>query len=230
MQTVMVVTFATEGGPRVREATAVAQLVHIVDDDASFRQATGRLLKAHGYDIAKYESADQFLDWVRTGAEVGCILLDVSLPGLSGPDLQSRLFEVGSPFPIVFLTGHGDIPTTVRAIKFGAEDFLTKPVQGQDLLAAIGRAMARHEIERNHQHWMRGAQLLLESLTAREREVFNFIVRGKMNKETARALGITERTIKAHRQRIIAKLGARSAADLVGMAERLGILEHDPGR
>ena len=200
-------------------------LVHIVDDDASFRKATGRLLQAHGYDIAEYETADQFLERVRAGAEVGCILLDVNLPGLSGPDLQSRLFEVGSPFPIVFLTGYGDIPTTVRAIKSGAEDFLTKPVQSQDLLASIGRAMARHEVERRHQQWMRDARAQLESLTPREREVFDYIVRGKMNKETAHALGITERTIKAHRQRLIAKLGAKSVADLVAMAERLGMIE-----
>jgi FixJ family two-component response regulator len=200
-------------------------LVHIVDDDASFRKATGRLLRAHGYDIAEYETADQFLERVRAGAEVGCILLDVNLPGLSGPDLQSRLFEVGSPFPIVFLTGYGDIPTTVRAIKSGAEDFLTKPVQSQDLLASIGRAMARHEVERRHQQWMRDARAQLESLTPREREVFAYIVRGRMNKETAHALGITERTIKAHRQRLIAKLGAKSVADLVAMAERLGMIE-----
>ena len=205
----------------------MTQLVHIVDDDDFFRQATGRLLQAHGYDVAEYESADQFLDCVRAGAEVGCILLDVSLPGLSGPDLQSRLFEVGSPFPIVFLTGHGDIPTTVRAIKFGAEDFLTKPIQGQSLLASIGRAMARHAVERKHQQWMRDARAALESLTPREREVLNFIVRGKMNKEFAHALGITERTIKAHRQRVIAKLGAKSVADLASFAERLGLLQDD---
>jgi FixJ family two-component response regulator len=203
----------------------MTQLVHIVDDDASFRRATGRLLQAHGYDIAEYDSADQFLERVNAGAEVGCILLDVSLPGLSGPDLQSHLFDVGSPFPIVFLTGHGDIPTTVRAIKFGAEDFLTKPVQGEDLLASIGRAMARYEVERKHHQWMTDARAALGSLTPREREVLNFIVRGRMNKETAHALGITERTIKAHRQRVIAKLGAKSVADLVTMAERLGLLE-----
>lgn len=205
----------------------MTQLVHIVDDDASFRKATGRLLRAHGYDIAEHESAEQFLERVRAGAEIGCILLDVSMPGLSGPDLQNRLLEAGSPFPIVFLTGHGDIPTTVRAIKSGAEDFLTKPVQGQDLLASIGRAMARHQVERKHQQWLKDARASLESLTPREREVFNFVVRGKLNKETAHALGITERTIKAHRQRVIAKLGARSVADLVAMAERLGVLQDD---
>ena len=209
------------------DVTDVTHLVHIVDDDASFRKAIGRLLQTHGYSVEEYESADQFLERVRAGAEVGCILLDVSLPGLSGPELQSRLFEVGSPFPIVFLTGHGDIPTTVRAIKSGAEDFLTKPVQGQALLNSIGRAIARHELERRHQQWLRNARALLDSLTPREREVFDFIVRGKLNKQAAHALGITERTIKAHRQRVIDKLGAKSVADLVSMAERLGVLTLD---
>ena len=203
-------------------------LVHIVDDDPAFRRATGRLLGAHGYRTAEYETADQFLEKVRAGIEVGCILLDVNLPGLSGPELQQLLFEFGSPFPIVFLTGHGDIPTTVRAIKTGAEDFLTKPAPAAALLDAIGRAIARHESQRGQQQWLRNARTLLETLTPREREVFDFIVRGKMNKQTAFALGITERTIKAHRQRIISKLGAHSIADLVSFAERMGLMK-EPG-
>jgi FixJ family two-component response regulator len=201
-------------------------LVHIVDDDCSFRKATARLLGAKGYRTAEYESADQFLEKVRAGVDVGCILLDVSLPGLSGPDLQQLLFEFGSPFPIVFLTGHGDIPTTVRAIKSGAEDFLTKPSSADALLGAIERAIARHESQRGQQQWVRNARALLETLTPREREVFDFIVRGKMNKETAFALGITERTIKAHRQRITAKLGTHSIADLVSFAQRMGLIDN----
>jgi len=202
----------------------MGSLVHIVDDDSLFRHATARLLRLHGYEVAEYPSADQFLAQVCAGAEVGCILLDVSLPGLSGPALQRRLVEIGSPFPIVFLTGHGDIPTTVTAIKSGAEDFLTKPVAGQALLESIGRAIARHDTESKHQQRMRDAHALLETLTPRERQVFDFIVRGRMNKQTAYALGITERTIKAHRHRIFEKLGARTIADLVSLAERLGIL------
>ena len=200
-------------------------LVHIVDDDAGFRRATGRLLGAHGYKTAEYGTADEFLKKVRAGVEIGCILLDVNLPGLSGPELQQMLFEFGSPFPIVFLTGHGDIPMTVRAIKSGAEDFLTKPACAQALLNAIDRAIARHESERGRQQWLRKARALLETLTPREREVFDFIVRGKMNKQTAFALGITERTIKAHRQRIFSKLGAHSIADLVSFAERMGLMK-----
>lgn len=202
------------------------RLVHIVDDDASFRQATRRLLTAHRYQTAEYQTADQFLEKVRaTGIDVGCILLDVNLPGLSGPDLQQLLCELGSPFAIIFLTGHGDIPTTVRAIKSGAEDFLTKPAPAQALLAAIERAMARADTQRSQQQWLRKARTLLETLTPRERQVLNFIVRGKLNKQTAFALGIAERTIKAHRQRIIKKIGAHSVADLVSFAERMGLMK-----
>ena len=203
----------------------MGSLIHVVDDDASFRQATERLLRAHGYDTAGYETADEFLSKARSGIQVGCILLDVQLPGLSGPDLQTVLSEFGTPFPIVYLTGQGDIPTTVRAIKAGAEDFLTKPATAETLLNAIKRAIARHEAQRSQLQWQQDAQERLETLTPREREVLEFIVRGKMNKEAAFALGITERTIKAHRQRVISKLGAHSIADLVSFAERAGVLK-----
>jgi FixJ family two-component response regulator len=186
--------------------------------------AVGRLLRAHDYEIAEYSSADSFLGQVRTGIEAGCILLDVNLPGLSGPDLQARLAELGSPFPIVFLTGHGDVPTTVRAIKAGAEDFLTKPVSGSALLESIVRAFQRYDAGQAQREWLREAQSLLDKLTPREREVFDHVVRGRLNKQTAHTLGITERTIKAHRQHIFDKLGARSVVELVSLAERLGIL------
>jgi FixJ family two-component response regulator len=206
----------------------VSPLIHIVDDDEDFRAGIARLLQLHGYAVAEYPSANNFLEKVRSDAEAGCILLDVGLPGLSGPDLQVRLTELGSLFPIVFLTGHGDVPTTVRAIKAGAEDFLTKPVPKQVLLDSIGRAFARYELERTQQEWMKGARSLLDTLTPREREVFGFVVRGRMNKQTARELGITERTIKAHRQRIFDKLGAKTIGDLILLAERLGILLDSP--
>jgi FixJ family two-component response regulator len=206
---------------------ALPGLVHIVDDDASFRKATGRLLRLHGYDIAEYESADRFLEQVGDLAEPGCILLDVRLPGLSGPDLQRRLAELGFTFPIIFLTGHGDFPTTVLAVKAGAEDFLIKPVPRRALLESIGRAIERQEAELPKMGWLRDARALLETLTPRERQVFEFVVRGKLNKQTAQALGITERTIKAHRHRIFEKLNAKTIADLVSLAERLGILSDD---
>lgn len=199
-------------------------LVHIIDDDCSFRGATARLLRLHGYDIVEYGSADQFLSQIVAGFEDGCILLDVSLPGLSGPELQSRLADIGSPFPIVFLTGHGDIPTTVSAIKSGAEDFLTKPVPSQKLLDSIERAIARCDAGRKHQRWLKNTHALLDMLSPRERQVFEFMVRGRSNRQTARALEITERTVKAHRHHIFEKLGTRSIADLVSMAERLGVL------
>lgn len=203
----------------------MAALVHVVDDDPSFRQATERLLRANGYETAGYSTADEFLAKVRSGVDVGCILLDVQLPGLSGPELQTVLTESGTPFPIVYLTGQGDIPTTVRAIKAGAEDFLTKPASAHTLLSSISSAIARYESERSRRQWHNEAQTRLESLTPREREVFEYIVRGKMNKQAAFALGITERTIKAHRQRIISKLGVHSIAELVSFAERAGVLK-----
>lgn len=206
----------------------MSRLVHIIDDDASFRTAVGRLLRAHGYDTAEHASADLFLERVKSGAEGGCILLDVRMPGLSGPELQVRLAESGFSFPIVFLTGYGDVPSSVRAIKAGAEDFLTKPISGPELIDSLARAFVRYEAERSHLEWRKEAQARLASLTPREREVFEYVVRGKLNKQTAHALGITERTIKAHRQRIFDKLGAHSVADLVSLAERLGVLGVTP--
>ena len=206
----------------------MSQMIHIVDDDAPFRAATARLLRLRGYAVAEYPSAENFLEHVGSGGEAGCVLLDVSLPGLSGPDLQARLTKLGSLFPIVFLTGYGDVPMTVRAMRAGAEDVLTKPVSQQALVDSIERAFAHYETEHTRQEWVRDARSRLETLTPREREVFEFVVRGKINKQTAHALGITERTIKAHRQRIFDKLGARTIADLVSLAERLGVLADAP--
>ena len=144
----------------------MSQLIHIVDDDESFRAAIARLLRVHGYTVAEYASADDFLEHIPSAAEAGCVLLDVSLPGLSGPDLQARLAERGSLFPIIFLTGHGDVPMTVRAIKAGAEDFLTKPVSQQALLDSIRRAFAHYEAERPRQKWMREARSLARQVDA----------------------------------------------------------------
>jgi FixJ family two-component response regulator len=156
--------------------------------------------------------------------EPGCILLDVQIPGLSGPDLQGRLRELGSWLPIVFLTGHPDTPTTVRTIKAGAEDFLTKPVESEKLLGAIERALARHSLEHGERQRLNEMRALLTTLTPREREVFGLVVRGKLNKQIAHQLGTTERTIKAHRHQVMEKMKARSLAELVASAERLGLL------
>lgn len=198
----------------------------IVDDDDSFRSAISRLLRLRGYEVAQFASADDFLVEVRKGLFPDCVLLDISLPGLSGPGLQERLAELGCSFPIIFVTGVGDVPTTVRAIKAGAEDVLTKPVSERTLVEGIRSAIGNMRGERSKREWRRSAHTLLESLTPREREVFECVVRGKSNKQAGRELGITERTIKAHRQRIFEKLHARTVADLVSLAERLDLLSH----
>ena len=199
-------------------------LVHIVDDDASFRTTTGRLLRLCGYEVAMYDSAEQLLVRLPDDARPSCILLDVKIPGLSGPELQDRLAELGSTLPIVFLTGYGDVPTTVRAIKAGAEDFLTKPVAKDALIDAIERAVARSRATREKSDRITALGALVGTLTPRERQVFEQVARGKMNKQIALDLGTTERTIKAHRQQVMEKLRAESLADLVLIAERFGIL------
>ena len=198
--------------------------VHVVDDDASFRTAIERRLTLAGYQVATYPSAQQLLDRLPDENEPACILLDVRIPGLSGPELQGRLNALGSTLPIVFLTGYADTPTTVRTIKAGAEDFLTKPVESADLLGAIERAMARHAVRRNEHQKLEDMRALLAALTARERQVFGLVVRGRLNKQIAHELGTTERTIKAHRHQVMEKMKVQSLAELVTFAERLGLL------
>jgi RNA polymerase sigma factor (sigma-70 family) len=202
-------------------------LVHVVDDDAAFRTAVERLLKKAGYGVATYPSAQDLLDRLPDGSEAACILLDVRIPGLSGPDLQDRLSGLGSTLPIVFLTGYTDIQATVRAIKAGAEDVLTKPVASEDLLAAVERALAHHETARSERRQFDSLRAHIATLTPREREVFELIVRGNTNKQVGNLLGATERTIKAHRHRVMEKLQVQSLAELVSLAERAGILR-DP--
>jgi len=198
--------------------------IHVVDDDDSFRAAIERRLKLAGYEVATYPSAQQLLDRPPDEDEPGCILLDVRIPGLSGPELQGRLNELGSTLPIVFLTGHADTPTTVRTIKAGAEDFLTKPVESEQLLHAIERALARHATVRGERHRIEEMRALVAALTPRKREVFGLVVRGKLNKQIAHELGTTERTIKAHRHQVMEKIKVQSLAELVSLAERLGLL------
>lgn len=201
--------------------------VHIVDDDASFRTATERRLTIAGYKVVSYPTAQQLLERLPDESRPGCILLDVRIPDVSGPDLQDRLAELGSTLPIVFLTGHADVPTTVRAIKAGADDFLTKPVSSDKLLCAIEQAMARHEAARNLKRKQDGLRELLATLTPRERQVFDRVVQGKINKQIAHQLGATERTIKAHRHRVMEKLNVQTLAELVSLAERLGLVADD---
>jgi len=199
-------------------------VVHIVDDDQSFRTAVGRLLSASGFRVALYETGNEFLAQLD-GNEPGCILLDLGLPGLSGLDLQERLIESAPLLPIVFLTGQGDIKTSVQAMKAGAEDFLEKPTSKEALLEAVERALHRCDTRRLEKDRIHGLRARLATLTPREFEVFSLIVRGKLNKQIAYALGTSERTIKAHRHNVMEKLGARSLAETVSIAERLGLVD-----
>lgn len=198
--------------------------VHVVDDDASFRLAVERRLKKAGYSVATYPSARQLLDHLPDESQTGCILLDVRIPGLSGPELQDQLAKLGSILPIVFLTGYADVPTTVQAIKAGAEDFLTKPVSSEQLLRAVEQAMARHDASRGLKQKMDTLRELLATLTPRERQVFERVVQGKTNKQIGRELGASERTIKAHRHQVMEKMKVPSVAELVLIAERVGVL------
>ena len=196
-------------------------VIHIVDDDASFRSAVTRVLRHSGYEVETYESAQQLLDHLPDNAAPGCILLDVRIPGVSGPDLHDQLLALGSSVPVIFLTGFGDIPTSVRAIKGGAQDFLTKPVPRATLLDAVERALSRQHQTIEHAHALSAMRALLARLTPREREVFDHVVGGKMNKQIAFALGTTERTVKAHRHRVMEKLKVQSITELVSFAARL---------
>jgi len=199
-------------------------LVHIVDDDASFATAMERRLKHVGYEVATYASAQHLLDRLPSESIPSCILLDVRIPGLDGPALQVRLSELGSTLPIIFLTGYPDVRTTVRTIKAGAEDFLTKPVTSDDLCRAIERAFAHHRTSRDLQNKLDGIRARIGGLTPRERQVFELIVRGNTNKQIARALGGAERTVKAHRHRVMEKMQVQTLAELVSVAERVGVL------
>ena len=202
----------------------MAGFVHVVDDDGSFRTAIERRLKKAGYAVATYPSAQHLLDRLPSENEPGCILLDVRIPGLSGPELQGRLSDLGSTLPIVFLTGHPDVPTTVQTIKAGAEDFLAKPVSSDELLHAIERAIAHHEAARGLKSKLDVVRAHISKLTPREREVFELVVRGKTNKQVGNTLGATERTIKAHRQRVMEKMQVQSLVELVSLAERVGVM------
>jgi len=202
-------------------------LVHVIDDDVCFLTAMERRLKYAGYEVATYVSSRHFLDRLPSESVPSCVLLDVQMPGLDGPALQSRLSEAGSTLPIIFLTGHPDIPTTVRAIKAGANDFLTKPVSSDVLLRAIERAIALHEVTFGLKSKLDMVRARIETLTPREREVFELVIRGNTNKQAACALSCAERTIKAHRHKVMAKMQVQSLIELVSVAERSGVVASD---
>jgi FixJ family two-component response regulator len=196
--------------------------VFVVDDEPSICAALKRLIKSVGLEVKTFPSAKDFLQSERPDGP-GCLVLDVRLPGLSGLDLQQKLVEAKVDLPIIFMTGHGDIPMSVRAMKAGAVEFLTKPFNDQDLLDAIQQALARDGAARQRQSEISGLRQRYESLTPREREVFSLVVSGLLNKQTAAELGTSEKTIKTHRAQVMQKMNANSLADLVRMAERLAI-------
>jgi len=201
--------------------------VFLVDDDAGVLKALTRLLRVKGYDARPYASPRDFLTH-HDPTVPGCAVLDVAMPGLDGLGLQEALIAEGAPRPIIFLTGKGDIPMSVRAMKAGAIDFLTKPVSDHSLLNAIARAEEQDGKSRQAQAELNAIQARITTLTPREREVLTHVVAGRLNKQIAGDLGTVEKTIKVHRGRMMEKLGVRTVADLVRIAEKVGVSGKQP--
>jgi FixJ family two-component response regulator len=202
--------------------TAAAPLVLVVDDDPSVRKSLSRLLESADYAVEAFASAGEFL---ARGPHAGpcCLVLDVKMPGLTGIQLQEMLAATGRRMSIVFVSGHADVPTSVKAMKAGAVDLLTKPVDVQDLIAAIRRAMTRDEHERATETRLAEVRRRVAMLTARETEVFARVVTGMLNKQIGAALGIGEKTVKVHRARVMEKMQAGSVAELVRLADEVGV-------
>ena len=196
--------------------------VFAIDDDASVRKSLSRLLRSAGYTSEAFSSAEEFLRREHFDG-VGCILLDVRMPGLSGMDLQEELNKADYHMPIVFITGHGDIPMTVEAMKKGAIDFLTKPFDDKELLHAVRAAIEKDRNARAEHAEVHEIRRRIELLTLRENEILRYVVTGMLNKQIALELGIAEKTVKVHRGRVMEKLGVDSVAELVRLAEKAGI-------
>lgn len=200
-----------------------SSVVLLVDDDESVRRGLTRLLKASGYQVQSFASAREFLDAKPQADAPACLVLDIRMPGLSGLDLQSELQAANAILPIIFITGHGDIPMSVKAMKAGAVDFLPKPVREETLLPAIEQALARASREQTEVAEVEDIRRRLYTLTPRERQVLERVVTGMLNKQIAYDLGTVEKTIKVHRARVMTKMEVDSLAELVRLAERLGI-------
>jgi FixJ family two-component response regulator len=199
-----------------------AETIYLVDDDPAVRKALARVLREEGFGVEAFESAEAFL--ASPGARLGgCLVLDVTLPGLDGLELQHRLAEAGQGLPIVFVTGHGDIPMSVKALKAGAKDFLTKPVSADALVAAVRSALEQGAAARRARSEIAGLEARLASLTPREREVLAALAAGRLNKQIAADLGVVEQTVKFHRARIMERMQAKTIAELMHIAARVGI-------
>lgn len=198
-------------------------IVFIVDDDASVRRALSRLVSATGRKVEAFGSAAEFLQALDAIDTPGCLILDVRMPEMTGPELQEQMASKGSELPIIFLTGAGDIPTSVRAMKRGAFDFLTKPVDEHALLQAVTQAVARHAEMLHRSRDRTRLQQNLASLSPREHEIMEYVIGGCLNKQIAALLGISEKTVKVHRGRVMEKLAAGSLAELVRMCEAAGV-------
>ena len=196
-------------------------IVFIVDDDDSVRKALTRLIKSVDLNVETFASADDFLQR-ESHKGPACLVLDIRMPGLSGLDLQDELVAAGRTLPIIFISGHGNIPLSVRAMKAGAVDFIEKPFEDQTLLDAINQSLKKDRQAKLEQAELREIQRRVDCLTVRERQVFAHVVSGKLNKQIAFELGTTERTIKAHRARVMKKMQANSLADLIRLAEKVG--------
>lgn len=202
--------------------SSATPIIYLVDDDASILTAVSRLLRAGDYTVKTFPSADGFLKSFQRDAP-GCVIVDLNMPGMSGLELQEALIEADISLSLIFLTGHGDIPTSVHAMRQGAEDFLTKPVKREKLFDAVQRALARNAGECERRAKLRELRSLFDTLTPREHEVLSHVVKGRLNKQIADDLNASERTIKAHRANFMAKLGVQSVAELTRLAQAIGI-------
>jgi FixJ family two-component response regulator len=212
------------GGSKSRDdpASAAERIVFVIDDDVAVRATLSSLFRSVGLRVELFGSAHEFAQ-IKMPDVASCLVLDIRLPGVSGLDFQAELAAADIRIPIIFMTGHGDIPMSVKAMKAGAVDFLTKPFRDQDILDAVIRALERDQKRLDSQKTVSELRILFDSLTSREREVMTHVADGLMNKQIAAKFGITEITVKVHRGHMMRKMKARSLIDLLGMADLLGI-------